>query len=115
MKELSDAERMQRQFMDCAFYCPVFLYGGCWCIILLGSSIGVESAAFPGQSQEEIDRLLHMVRLEIAFCISDFDVLIGCGWRRSNGHWTQVYNVLSGVIRYTDYVSAVANSTISLR
>jgi NADH:ubiquinone reductase (non-electrogenic) len=38
MKELSDAERMQRQFMDC-----------------------VETAAFPGQSQEEIDRLLHMI------------------------------------------------------
>ncbi|KAF7968064.1 hypothetical protein HWV62_32093, partial [Athelia sp. TMB] len=38
MKELHDAERMQRQFMDC-----------------------VESAAFPGQSAEEQDRLLHMV------------------------------------------------------
>ncbi|KAJ3497493.1 hypothetical protein NLJ89_g10343 [Agrocybe chaxingu] len=38
MKELSDAERMQRQFMDC-----------------------LESAAFPGQSSQEVDRLLHMV------------------------------------------------------
>ncbi|KAH6904262.1 NADH dehydrogenase [Coprinopsis sp. MPI-PUGE-AT-0042] len=38
MKELQDAERMQRQFMDC-----------------------VETAAFPGQSPEEVDRLLHMV------------------------------------------------------
>ncbi|KAF4585058.1 NADH:ubiquinone oxidoreductase [Pleurotus pulmonarius] len=38
MKELADAERMQRQFMDC-----------------------LESAAFPGQSQQELDRLLHMV------------------------------------------------------
>jgi NADH:ubiquinone reductase (non-electrogenic) len=38
MKELSDAERLQRQFMDC-----------------------IESAAFPGQSPEEIDRLLHLV------------------------------------------------------
>lgn len=38
MKELHDAERMQRQFMDC-----------------------VETAAFPGQSPEEVDRLLHMV------------------------------------------------------
>ncbi|KAF8628833.1 hypothetical protein AX17_005893 [Amanita inopinata Kibby_2008] len=38
MKELADAERMQRQFMDC-----------------------IETAAFPGQSQQEIDRLLHMV------------------------------------------------------
>ncbi|KAF8154707.1 pyridine nucleotide-disulfide oxidoreductase-domain-containing protein [Crassisporium funariophilum] len=38
MKELSDAERMQREFMDC-----------------------VETAAFPGQKAEEIDRLLHMV------------------------------------------------------
>ncbi|KAI5117167.1 hypothetical protein M0805_003983 [Coniferiporia weirii] len=38
MKELHDAEKAQRQFMDC-----------------------VESAAFPGQSQEEINRLLHVV------------------------------------------------------
>ncbi|KAH8109486.1 FAD/NAD-binding domain-containing protein [Phellopilus nigrolimitatus] len=38
MKELHDAEKAQRQFMDC-----------------------VETAAFPGQSQAEIDRLLHVV------------------------------------------------------
>ncbi|KAI0746272.1 NADH dehydrogenase [Daedaleopsis nitida] len=38
MKELEDAEKMQRVFMDC-----------------------LESAAFPGQSTEEIKRLLHMV------------------------------------------------------
>ncbi|KAI0696619.1 NADH dehydrogenase [Cytidiella melzeri] len=38
MKELDDAEKMQRRFMDC-----------------------LESAAFPGQSQAEVDRLLHMV------------------------------------------------------
>ncbi|KAG5642266.1 hypothetical protein DXG03_003343, partial [Asterophora parasitica] len=38
MKELADAERMREQFMDC-----------------------IESAAFPGQSNEEIERLLHMV------------------------------------------------------
>ncbi|KAF8960637.1 NADH dehydrogenase [Flammula alnicola] len=38
MKELADAERMQREFMDC-----------------------VETAAFPGQDSKEIDRLLHMV------------------------------------------------------
>ncbi|KAJ7621191.1 pyridine nucleotide-disulfide oxidoreductase-domain-containing protein [Roridomyces roridus] len=38
MKELNDAEKMQRRFMDC-----------------------LESAAFPGQSEEEIHRLLHMV------------------------------------------------------
>lgn len=38
MKELHDAEDMQNRFMDC-----------------------VETAAFPGQSQEEIDRLLHVV------------------------------------------------------
>ncbi|KAG2029973.1 NADH dehydrogenase [Suillus americanus] len=38
MKELHDAEKMQRRFLDC-----------------------VESAAFPGQSDEEKDRLLHMV------------------------------------------------------
>ncbi|KAJ2934436.1 hypothetical protein H1R20_g2665, partial [Candolleomyces eurysporus] len=38
MKELQDAERMQRGFMDC-----------------------LETAAFPGQLPEEVDRLLHMV------------------------------------------------------
>lgn len=38
MKELDDAEKMQRRFLDC-----------------------LESAAFPGQSKEEVDRLLHMV------------------------------------------------------
>ncbi|KAF7313817.1 Mitochondrial external NADH dehydrogenase [Mycena chlorophos] len=38
MKELNDAEKFQRRFLDC-----------------------LESAAFPGQSEEEIDRLLHMV------------------------------------------------------
>ncbi|TCD61384.1 NADH:ubiquinone oxidoreductase [Steccherinum ochraceum] len=38
MKELEDAERMQRRFMDC-----------------------LESAAFPGQSDPEVDRLLHVV------------------------------------------------------
>ncbi|KAI0794899.1 FAD/NAD-P-binding domain-containing protein [Abortiporus biennis] len=38
MKELDDAEKMQRRFLDC-----------------------LESAAFPGQSQEEQKRLLHMV------------------------------------------------------
>ncbi|EPS94333.1 FAD/NAD-binding domain-containing protein [Fomitopsis schrenkii] len=38
MKELEDAEHMQRRFMDC-----------------------VETAAFPGQTPEEISRLLHMV------------------------------------------------------
>ncbi|KAJ7254631.1 pyridine nucleotide-disulfide oxidoreductase-domain-containing protein [Mycena haematopus] len=38
MKELHDAEKMQRRFLDC-----------------------LESAAFHGQSQEEIERLLHIV------------------------------------------------------
>ncbi|KAF5309014.1 hypothetical protein D9619_013565 [Psilocybe cf. subviscida] len=38
MKELADAERMQREFMDC-----------------------VETAAFPGQDAKEVDRLLHMI------------------------------------------------------
>jgi NADH:ubiquinone reductase (non-electrogenic) len=38
MKEIQDAERFKRRFMDC-----------------------VESAGFPGQSEEEIKRLLHMV------------------------------------------------------
>jgi len=38
MKELHDAEKMQDRFLDC-----------------------VESAGFPGQSDEEVERLLHMV------------------------------------------------------
>ncbi|OCH92449.1 FAD/NAD-P-binding domain-containing protein [Obba rivulosa] len=38
MKEMEDAEKTQRRFLDC-----------------------LESAAFPGQSKEEIDRLLHVV------------------------------------------------------
>jgi len=38
MKELQDAEKMQDRFLDC-----------------------VESAGFPGQTEEEIERLLHMV------------------------------------------------------
>ncbi|KAI0367298.1 FAD/NAD-P-binding domain-containing protein [Pilatotrama ljubarskyi] len=38
MKELEDAEKMQRRFLDC-----------------------LESAAFPGQTTDEIKRLLHMV------------------------------------------------------
>ncbi|CDO76210.1 hypothetical protein BN946_scf184819.g10 [Trametes cinnabarina] len=38
MKELEDAEKMQRRFLDC-----------------------LESAAFPGQTVDEIKRLLHMV------------------------------------------------------
>jgi NADH:ubiquinone reductase (non-electrogenic) len=38
MKELHDAEKFQDRFIDC-----------------------VESAAFPGQSEAEIDRLLHAV------------------------------------------------------
>ena len=38
MKELEDAEKMQRRFMDC-----------------------MESAAFPGQTPDEVKRLLHMV------------------------------------------------------
>ncbi|KAJ7575319.1 hypothetical protein C8J56DRAFT_1007722 [Mycena floridula] len=38
MKEIADAEKMQRRFMDC-----------------------LESAGFMGQSEDEIDRLLHMV------------------------------------------------------
>lgn len=38
MKEIQDGERMKRRFLDC-----------------------VESAGFPGQSEEEIDRLLHFV------------------------------------------------------
>ena len=33
-------------------------------------TLGVESAGFPGQSEEEIERLLHMVRLSWGSAIS---------------------------------------------
>jgi hypothetical protein len=36
------------------------IYANIW---LIDTPPGVESAAFPGQSDEEKDRLLHMVRL----------------------------------------------------
>lgn len=56
MKEISDAESMRRRWMDC-----------------------IETAGFPGQSSEEIDRLLHMVvvgggptGIEVAGEIHDF-------------------------------------------
>ena len=34
---------------------------------MLITVLGMESAAFPGQSSDEIDRLLHMVRSSILF------------------------------------------------
>jgi hypothetical protein len=34
--------------------------------LLTASSIGIETAAFPGQSEEEIDRLLHIVFISLA-------------------------------------------------
>ena len=55
MKELHDAEKMQREFMDCKVL--DFLKPG---VLLMGDS-GLETAAFPGQLPDEIDRLLHMV------------------------------------------------------
>ncbi len=54
MKELEDAEKMQRRFLDCKG--TEYL-----CMTPSNSSLGLESAAFPGQSTEEIKRLLHMV------------------------------------------------------
>lgn len=58
---------------------------------LLG--IGVESAAFPGQSQDEIDRLLHIVCLSIRPSVTKFSctfflvsfAIIGRSWRWT--HW----------------------------
>ena len=60
MKELSDAESMQRRFLDCEPRKAIFLY-----YFLIEINTGVETAAFPGQSQEEIDRLLHVVSLTV--------------------------------------------------
>ena len=57
MKELYDAEKMQREFMDCTILNFIIAR-------ILFTEIqysGLETAAFPGQFPEEIDRLLHMV------------------------------------------------------
>jgi NADH:ubiquinone reductase (non-electrogenic) len=56
MKELPDAERMQRQFMDCAYFYHQASY-----VKLRAILLGIETAAFPGQTDEEIERLLHIV------------------------------------------------------
>jgi hypothetical protein len=43
--------------------------------------IGVETAAFPGQNQEEIDRLLHMVGSEtISFMVLSSDISHRLSW-----------------------------------
>lgn len=48
-------------------------------------TIGIESAAFPGQSLEEIDRLLHMVRYphlipcNNTYCVVLTQVVVGGG------------------------------------
>jgi NADH:ubiquinone reductase (non-electrogenic) len=54
MKELHDAEKMQRGFMDCMILDILFRD-------FAHKAPGLETAAFPGQLPEEIDRLLHMV------------------------------------------------------
>lgn len=78
MKELHDADKVRQQFL-----LPLPIYWMLWYVLdaktipglyvvapsiiamhLIDTSIGVESAAFPGQSDDEKDRLLHMVRLD---------------------------------------------------
>ena len=74
MKELDDGEKvlhhfdierstrlpvyqMQRRFLDCEIFPSL-------CDILLVTSLlGLESAAFPGQIADEVDRLLHVVNI----------------------------------------------------
>jgi hypothetical protein len=55
--------------------------------ILMGCMVGVETAAFPGQTQEEIDRLLHMVGfVTISSPVWVLTCFLGCcGWR-PDGH-----------------------------
>ena len=55
--------------------------------ILMGCMVGVETAAFPGQTQEEIDRLLHMVGfVTISSPVWVLTCFVGCcGWR-PDGH-----------------------------
>ena len=49
---------MNREFMDCEFYQDHDGHPFSDPVIL---SSGLESAAFPGQDEKEIERLLHMV------------------------------------------------------
>ncbi|TFK37003.1 hypothetical protein BDQ12DRAFT_724457 [Crucibulum laeve] len=81
MKELHDAERMQRQFMDC-----------------------IESAAFPGQDPQEVERLLHMVvvgggptGIELSGELHDF--LEACS--RSHDDLKAWYPEMAGKVRIT--------------
>jgi hypothetical protein len=79
MKELHDAEKVRFFSLSLCHFINAMIYCRCknafWTVRLLifhfrlctahSCFIGVESAAFPGQSDEEKDRLLHMVRLTI--------------------------------------------------
>jgi hypothetical protein len=51
-------------------------------ILIIAS--GVESAGFPGQSEQEIERLLHMVR---AVSASHRHLLMRLGCRRWRANW----------------------------
>lgn len=56
MKEIHDAERLRTQIMDCRESFVI------WSLPTLNLySLGIESAAFKDQSDDEIDRLLHTV------------------------------------------------------
>ena len=60
--------QMQRRFMDC-----------------------VETAAFPGQATEEIDRLLHMVCSQVPrVAMHPHLFIIGCSWWWSDWGRTEV-------------------------
>ena len=64
--------QMQRRFMDC-----------------------VETAAFPGQATEEIDRLLHMVWSQVLrVAMHPHLFIVGCGWWWSDWCRTEVLRLL---------------------
>jgi hypothetical protein len=78
---------MNREFMDCEFYQD---HGGRPFSDLVILSSGLESAAFPGQDEKEVERLLHMVG---CFFLSVNDLplnieLIHLGRRRRWANWS---------------------------
>ena len=74
--------QMQRRFMDC-----------------------VETAAFPGQATEEIDRLLHMVCSQVLrVAMHSHLFIVGCGWWRSDWRRTEVLYLCFPLSMHPEFV-----------
>ena len=85
-------------------------------ILLLTLSLsGVETAAFPGQSQEEIDRLLHIVGVSLAhdlFNLPSTQVVVGGGPTGVELRFDMFLFFLA-LSCLKNFLSSVANCTIS--